>query len=325
MKRLSMSMVSSVSKLERLLFLALWLFYACQGDASCPLYNAEGGPSQALIAVLNAFDICHDGKWDAIIRETQAHWLNAPNREKWETALRLDSNPQHTYALFSNLLMTQSIWSQNCEYEYGIVLGSTVQIMRQSFWFLKQAWEQGVRFKQLVVLVGDRPLEADIENEAMLTDSSRSSYPFRTDWKPPATLPKNETEAAKLIFDQLALPEEWRSMPLLFVDTPRPPNARRPRTSDTFVYWLQMAHSPPGSCLIVSRQPFVGRQDAVAHNYLPNAFSIETIGEGFSLDDYMKEPKALAILLDELARWIYEVVVVGSRSGFNRPPCLKER
>lgn len=321
-------MVNSVSKqmLRYFSLFVLWLFYACQAFASCPLYNAEGGPSNALIDVLNAFDICHDGSWETIIQQTQARWLKGPNQERWEFAVRPDENPRKTYALFSNLLMTQSIWSQHCEYEYGIVLGSSVQVMRQCFWFLKQAWDEGVRFKQLVVLAGDRPLAADLENEAILTDPSYSPFPFRADWKPPATIPKNEIEAAKLIFDQLALPKEWRSMPLLFVDTPRPPNARRPNTSQTFVYWLQTAHPSPGSCLIISRQPFVGRQDAVAHNYLPSCFSTETIGQGFSLDDYLKEPRGLAILLDELARWIYEAVDVGTKaSDFSRPPCLKER
>lgn len=290
-------------------FSLFWLLCVCQAIAQCPLYNAEGRPSDALVKVLNAFGICQDGSWETIVQETQSKWLNGPHRERWEFEICHDSNPQKTYELFTDLSMTQSIWNKNCEYAYGVILGSSVQVMRQHFWFLKQAWEHGMRFKQLVILVGDRPLAPELENESTLIDPANSPYPFRKDWKPPATLPKNETEAAKLIFDQLDLPEQWRTMPFIFIDTPCPQNARRPNTSDTFIYWLKSANPAPGSCLIVSRQPFIKRQDAVAHHCLPPCFTIETVGEGFSMEDFLKEPRGTAILLDELARWIYEVIV----------------
>lgn len=307
--------------MNRLLLFFLLLSSLYQVNAASPLsgvlYN-EKIPSPALIATLNHFGICHDSTWESILRETQSKWLRSPHQERWDFDSHVDPNPEKTYALFSELDMTQPIWNSQCEYTYAVILGATVQVMRQRFWFLKQAWEKGVRFKELIILVGDRPLVPALENAAALLESP---YPIRPNWEPTGALPRNETEAAKLIFDQLDLPQEWRKMPHLFVDTPRPAGENRPRTSDTFLYWLQISPPTRGSFFIVSSQPFIGRQDSIARTYLSSLSEIDTVGEGFSLDFYKKMPQATSILLDELARWIYEE----RTSSFKRSPCVKER
>ncbi len=288
------------------LFRLAFVFLLCiTAQASCDrcqaLYNYDGQPSEALLDILMAFGICHDGSWTSIQQATETAWLSHGREvERWEIDPIADLSPEQTFSLFTRLSMTQTLRSSRCCYEYAVVLGATTQVVRQRFWFLKQEWERGIRFKTLVLLTGDRPLNSDFETLQVLTDPTYSDYPFREDWHFDGYLPQNETEMMQLVLDQLALPEEWRNLPLVVVDTPKPEGMHRPHTEHTLEHWLAMLPMP-GATLFVSSQPFVCRQDALLRRYLPTCFEVETVGEEVSYEKFATYQRGTAILLAELA------------------------
>jgi len=235
--------------------------------------TAFGCPSETLLLVLDRFGICHDGSWESIQQETEKAWLPGRHVERWEIESIEGCTDEESYALFTPLGMTQSIYASDCYYTYALVLGATESVVKQRFLFLKDEWNRGVRFNQIVVLTGDRPL-ADFE---------------RSD-------AKNETEMMKLVFRELDLPKVWENM-VVFIDTPRPEGLRRPHTHHTFEEWLK-TNPPPGSKLLVSNQPFAYRQGAIARNYLT---CVTPIGVGFTVEELKGRTH---VLLAELAQWI---------------------
>lgn len=283
-----------------------FLFGYCFGAVplSHVLYNQDQGPSQPLLQVLEVFEIKHNGTWDDIVAQTQKKWLRKDGKERWDVEDMIHASPEMIYDLFSKLALVQPKYSSESHYEYAVILGATLQKVRSRFNFLSKEWKKGMRFNKLVILTGDRLLNPDFENQEALINPSLSPYPFRKDWSFSGQLPKNETEMMLLVLDQLDLPKEWQSKKPIIADAPQK-KGKRPNTEDTVWEWL--AKNPqPGSTLIVTDQPFLGRADTIVRKILPD-FSIETVGEGVSFDYFKSEKKATPVILDELARWIYEV------------------
>ena len=56
----------------------------------------------------------------------------------------------------------------------------------------------------------------------------------------------------------------------------------------------------PGNILAISNQPYVGYQNAVLQNLLPNTFGIETVGKSASPNI------KITTALDTLARWLQQ-------------------
>ncbi len=151
--------------------------------------------------------------------------------------------------------------------------------------YLKQLWNEGFRFSEIVWLTGDRPLDGRVDS--LLERCS------------------NESQAARILWEEADLPEAMRSLPVTFVAVPMKgegASLKRPDTKDTIYAWL--AFEPePCSALFVSDQPFCGYQFAVVKTVLPAAFEFDLVGQGV---DSLTHPAAAAITLDSIARWIYE-------------------
>lgn len=275
-----------------------------QVRSSCALEDERGNPSAPLLALLQLHGIHHDGSWPSIQQATEQAWLNhGRSKERWELEPTVNHSPQDTFNLLRELGMIDRVYASEFYYPYGVVLGATLKTVRQRFWTLKQEWDRGVHFDELVILTGDRPLDPNFEGEKELIDPASSAYPFRADWHFSGILPKNETEMMRLVFEQLDLPSEWNCLKVTFVDTPKPEGLKRPHTEHTLFHWLAMKPTP-GRLLVVSNQPFVCRQDALLRSFLPTPFSMETVGEGLSYEYYLSENKALSVLLAEVAYWI---------------------
>lgn len=280
----------------------LFLQIAAYAVCSCQTLEDENGmPSAALLETLETFGIKHGGTWQSIQQATEKAWLShGRNVDLQEIPSVADEKLERTYSLFTRLEMTQTFSPQGECYDYGVVLGTIAPLVRQRLWFLKKAWESGVRFSTFVFLTGDRPLDPKTESEKALIDPASCPFPFREGWKWDGHLPTNETEMMRLVFDQLALPQEWRGMPLVVADAPKPSGMKRPHTEHTLWTWLEM-HPQPGDVLVISDQPFICRQDAVLKSVLPKGFEMETVGPGFPIERLQQEPRGTAILLAELA------------------------
>lgn len=261
------------------LFLSLSLF----AGSSSPLFDEEGGPSEALLELYDLYGVEHLGTWDSMLEIT----LQIANRDivGWELPLIEGVDKVRAFDLYNQLGVFDEVEATHIHYDFGVVLGSAYDTVVQRLEFLNKQWEAGVRFDTLVFLTGDRKL-ATFEIEKLSETVT------------------NETEMMILLFHELDLPKQWRTLPLVVIDTPPAEGASRPNTTDTYKLWRETMPLS-GSALIVSSQPFIARQEAVAHKYLPTTLLIETIGPGASRESFDSHPRAVETLFHNLNWWVY--------------------
>jgi hypothetical protein len=260
-------------------------------------------PTQALLNILQATNIKHDGTLFNIFTETQKWWLRPSGQERWENQTVFTFNHNNVSQLFEDLALVHEIEPSNQHYNYVILLGATVESVRNRLAYLITLWNNGVRFDSIIILTGQRPLDPTIESPELLLHNNSTTFPCKPNWQFNGQLPRTETEMIKLVFDQADIPTELKNIPVYFIDTPMQLTEngalRRPNTLDTIKEWLKLYNPPTGSILAISNQPFVGYQDAVLRYYLPKSFVIETVGS-----DCLTNQNSTT-MLDSLARWIY--------------------
>ena len=220
-----------------------------------------------------------------IVIEIQKRWLRKAGQERWEIAeLPID---QRLFVL--NWATEQGLfasWKPLCKtYDKALILGATTSRMQMRLDYLKQLWDEGTRFSEIVWLTGERLLDTQVDN---LTDRCRT-----------------ESEAAHILWEETALPHEMRSLPVIFIAAPMKSDGvslKRPNTQDTIVSWLTTAPQPC-KVLFVSNQPFCGYQFAVVNACLPEQFQFDVVGPG---TDPTNQSAIAAITLDTIARWLYQ-------------------
>ncbi len=255
-----------------------WLFLIslCSLSFGAPIQDRKIDPT-ALSQLGLALGIPQD-----IVTETQQRWLRKPHQERW--AMAELSSDQRLFVL--NWATEQGLFAPwkpaSKTYDKALILGATTSLMQIRLDYLKQLWNEGTRFDEIVWLTGDRPLDKRVDG---LTDRC-----------------SNESEAAHILWEETTLPEEMRSLPVVFVAVPMKIEGARPNTEDTLVAWLTL-FPEPCKALFVSDQPFCGYQFAVIKTTLPEAFLFDLVGQGV---DPTSHPAAAAITLDSIARWIYQ-------------------
>lgn len=261
----------------------------CTLAFASPIQDRKIDPT-ALAQLIAGLHISKDAN---IVNETQQRWLRKPNQERWEIAEL--SPDQKLFVL--NWATEQGLFAAwkpfYKSYDKALILGGTTSRMQMRLDYLKQLWEDGVRFDEIVWLTGDRPLDKRVDD---LTDRS-----------------SNESEAARVLWKETNLPEEMRNLPVIFIAVPmKMENSalKRPNTEDTIIAWLKAAPEPC-TALFVSNQPLCGYQFAVIKANLPSSFLFDLVGPGV---DSTSLPAAAAITLDSLARWIYQEDLM-SKSG----------
>lgn len=280
-------------------------------DISQVFYDHESNPSYPLKELLKLCGI-EQINWDEIIALSQEKLKREDDKEVWQISSRLDLDREKAFFLFDELDLLRPIYASQQHYNYAVIYGATLGTMRLRLQWLLYEWKAGVRFDKIICLGSERPLFGEVEPLEKLLDPKYSPLPFKRDWHLEGPLPSTETELFKMIFSQSLLPKEWEAIPIIFIDTPMK-GCMRPHTGDSIIAWLQSGPHP-GSCLFVSNQPFIGRQDCVARTFMPKKFTIETIGPGLKAEVYQNEPKATAVLLDQVARWLYQERVIRQNS-----------
>lgn len=253
------------------------------------LYSKCRGPAQALLELLDELHVTHEGNWPSIVQATQRLWLCEQSQEKRELSHQIST-------LFNELHLTESLYADHGEYDYALVIGTSLPAYRDVLWHMKNEWERGIRFSKIVVLACNRPLSSGIESEDLL---ATSQYPFRSSWKFRGVLPKNEFEMAKVIFSQLDLPEEWDLLPVDFVEVCSPSGEPFGDIPD-MKEWLNWSPNP-GKLLLVSTQPYIARQELILRTMLHPFFTIDTSGPGIS------QVTTLPVLLRELTLLVCKI------------------
>ena len=265
--------------MKNLLF--LFAICLCSLAFATPIQDRKIDP-QALAQLASALSIAPDAD---IVAETQKQWLRKPNQERWEMA-ELSSDQRLFVLSWAAEQGLFAPWKPFYKtYDKALILGTTTSRMEMRLDYLKQLWEEGIRFSEVVWLTGERPLDIQADG---LTDRC-----------------SNESEAAHILWEESNLPEEMRALPVVFIAVPMKmegPTLKRPNTEDTMIAWLKSAPDPC-TALFVSDQPFCGYQFAVIKASLPSTFLFDLVGPGV---DATSHPAAAAITLDSIARWIYQ-------------------
>jgi hypothetical protein len=164
--------------------------------------------------------------------------------------------------------------------------------------------------KEIIILTGERPLDSKQEPEHLLLDKKS----IRPDWQWDHKLPKNESEAAVFIWDQLPKPASIKGIPVIFISTPMlEKNGKivRPTTVDTLETWLSTSPNP-GSIVAFSDNPYIPYQHEtmkptlIKANWFKNGGTLETVGLAYTFRD----KENVATLLDNVARYIYSILQV---------------
>lgn len=243
---------------------------------------------------------------ESIIKITQQEWLrkpeivkesntkleeNQPPVERWEMAGLHEDKASQLMPSFTELGMCTAKLPSGTNYTYGIMLGALAPTVVERLKFLDTVCSQGVTLKHIVLLSGKRVLTP--EEKVFLKESYKCNEEL-----------KYETDMIVYILQQTNVAPTLKKLPCSIVDAPEPSPGRRPTTNDTVDYWLQKYNPTSGSCLAVSTNPFIPYQDTALKTLLPKSFTIETIG---SLDPRVASGnKRVALLLDSLARWLYQ-------------------
>jgi hypothetical protein len=207
--------------------------------------------------------------------QTEELWLQN-GKERWEFDKRNEERRSELWPLFNKMGLIEEKTPQKQTYRYALVLGALATTMEKRLSYLEELHTKGVRFDEVVFLVGERPLQAwEIE----LTDCS------------------TEAEAARWVYEKSSLE---RSIPVRFISVPMKQengSLARPSTRDTVVSWLN-TDPQPGSCLALSNQPFTGYQAAVLESVLGKDFPVEAVGPK------AEETCSVALVLDCIAKEI---------------------
>ncbi|MFI4957109.1 MAG: hypothetical protein ACHQAX_07885 [Gammaproteobacteria bacterium] len=261
-------------------------------------FSAEGTPIE-LIDNLNA---C-----------MQKLWLRPPGKERWdviddhltESQQKTIFNALQVIGLYDPVEPTQS------HYDAVILMDGWEHSACLRIDYLVKYWNKGVRFKRLYVMVIDRPLDKVHEPIWRTLES--------------LGLATNETEMMKYLVNKaMKQPGVFEGVDIVYVHAHGQRTATRATTSDNFISWEQ--HHGVGrpeyyhdhKILIVTNQPYVAYQGAVAAQHLSKNFTtmahtvsgkethfiifgkyeLESIGDKWELSQF-------AVGLDTLARYVY--------------------
>ncbi len=270
------------------------------------LITSSKKPTVPLLELLSVCSISHDGTLKDIIAATQQEqpqgFLRPRGKERWHLSSYLSARENAIYHHCNTLNMIQEVRPTKKSYDAALLHGGNIEGIRRRLAYLIQLWQEGVRWKQLIILTGKRPLDPVLESEATWYNVNNGLLTLKPTWQLQQK-PLTESDMIRMVIAQSLLPEVWSTLPVIIIDTPLQQSTHglvRPTTADTVRQWLSTMQSSTGSFLAISSQPFVGYQDAIVKTIVPSSFDIETVGPEAATE--LTKPE---ILVDTVARWLY--------------------
>lgn len=242
----------------------------------------------------------------------QKRWLRRAGTERWHVTddQLTDEKKALITEAFYQMGLYQAKKPTEKEYDCAFLLGAMQTRVESRLEDLLQHFEKsGVKFKRLYVLSGTRDLDPAKE-------------PIAEELKAKG-IPLNQTNMMEMVINKRI---GSLDIPILYINAPRQTNAPRANTEDEMRGWIQRYGSDgefssvDKTILIVSNQPYVSYQGAVAAKVLSNGFDLdvqETSPSVFNISKDGKvhyrldvighsgEPDVLSVGLDSLARQIY--------------------
>ncbi len=237
-------------------------------------------PSTPLCELLKLLELPHDNSLEGIVAITQKHWVQR-GKERWQFDPYEEGKKATALPFLKALHCVDAIYPEKTNFDYALLLGGSCDDTQTRIAFLLDLWKSGVRFNHIVILTGQRALDPELESQFFYLAT--------------------ETQMMLHLWEK-SVPADLRALPLTVVDSPQQKQNdgtwRRPNTQSTVLDWRK-TQPPPGTCLAISSQPYIGRQDFILKANLPTAFAITTVGPAAEAD------VSLAIYLDNLATWLY--------------------
>lgn len=218
------------------------------------------------------------------IAATQTEWLRPADSERWHLhETKNTADQEKLLNLFQKVGMIDAFAPTGKRYDYILFMGGDIHGMQERLDFLTQLVKDGLIAHEIVFITAQRPLDADHELARLKNIQLKTEYDL-------LKFQYQNSELSTLIATQPT-----------FVNTPQQKmggKMRRATTPDGFIEWLK-SNPAPGTALVISSQPLIGYQNAVALTLLP-AFEIESVGPESSTSVTTSE------YFDTLARWLYQ-------------------
>lgn len=248
------------------------------------LFIENNEPSLYLKKILEHENIDPRLSFKDIIAGTQKEWLRPSDSERWHLLeTKSEAEQEKLFKLFKKIGIIDAIMPAQKKYDYVLFMGGDIHGMQERLDYLVQFFKAGLQTKEIVLITAERPLDADHEL-AQLNDQQL----------------KTEYDLLQFQYKQSELSSLLPTQPI-YINTPNKVINRkiyRATTPDGFIEWLK-THPKPGSALVISSQPLIGYQNAVALSLLPT-FKIESVGPESSTSVTTPE------YFDTLARWLYQ-------------------
>lgn len=263
-------------------------------DCSPALYELleKTVPASSVEQVKKAKD-----KLKALVEVTQAKqpvgWVRT-KQIRWETEQFHNQNRDQLMPLLTTLGVVDEVKPTQKEYDYALVVSCTVQILRKRLAYLADLYRQGVRFKQLVFLGGDRELYP-METHEELLGRNQAVLPNRSGWRQSQEFPTNEIDMIPWVYEQSELSHTLRAIPMTYIAAPKVPGSVRVHTDDIVKAWVN-SDPVPGNCLLVTSQPFIIYQQIIFQTLMDSRFTVEAVGYKADASD-----TTIEIYLDALA------------------------
>jgi hypothetical protein len=285
---------------------------ALQNRTMPMLIDEQGCISKQLGFLLEKTGIVHDGSLASIVYATQkpqeeGGWLRAAGTERWDCPYR--SIEESLLESIDELGIIKAVLPKMTTYDYAVIFGATAPAIRVRLAYLRTLYEQGIRFKRLVFLVGKRPRNLKVESDEVLLNFHNAILAFNVTWQFNGMFPETETDVARFVYDQSIVSDEWQGIPVTFVDTPMrftsDGTVQCPTTEDTVIAWRDDGSLMPGTILAISSQPYVQRQGFIVRMLMPPTYSVDCVGPCVNQKTFN-----LSVLLDSLARDLYTLYKV---------------
>lgn len=230
-----------------------------------------------LLELLALCEIKHSGTFQSILEATQKLWLLSPGEKEH---IEGTTYPLHAADRIKELAYElgygYEVSPQHSSYDYAIFLGGETETMEPRVAYLDKLWTQGIKFGSLVFHAGIHEMPNYDRNKNL-----------------------TEAETLRLFHIQAELEKKFPAIPHVWIDIPLQGEARNPNTADGVMAWL--AHSPkPGSCLVISSQPYISYQHEIFKTSMPRSFTIETVGPSCA------ETIEVSEILDSITRHFYQ-------------------
>ena len=262
-------------------------------------------PSDDFLDLLFLTEVLHNGNLSNIVTGVQKHWLRSV-KERWQiTGEKYTKNKVGIFQILEKIGYLNDVVASVKQYDNAVILGSSLSSFKERLLHLIYEWNRGVRFKKIIILTGERPLNHDIESRRDILYGSKS-LPYNHINISDNLIISNEYEMIKVICKLVKLPIKLQKIPFIFIVSPMKKTInnefKRPTTTDTILAWRNSKFFPQTkeSCLVISNQPYIGYHNAALQYDLRDKLDIETVGaEAINV--------TVSLCLDSLGRHLWQL------------------